>query len=388
MRIFLPILAIIAVTISAVFGLKHFKKKPPPKTPIVRIEQVETVTLQPQTHTVEIHSQGTIAAKTKGVLSMEVSGKIISMAPAFIDGGMFDEGDQLLEINPTAYQAAVAQAHAQIAQAELKLQEEQARSEQALKEWKAAQSLTSEKPSDLVLRKPQLAFAKANLEAAKANLKLAERNLSQTKLIAPYAGVIEERLVEVGQVVSPGTPVARAYNNDSLEVKLPISSREVDFLQMKNPAGVTLHVQTATGNKVWNATLVRNSGTVDPRTRFHHVIAEVSIQPEDRGHLLPGQFVTAKIQGQTLENIYRIPRRALLKDDTVYIVTKDDRLLKRNVNILYREQDYLLVDKGLEPGDTLSLTRLKVMNDKMKVRRSDTSAPKQITPKSQTQGTK
>jgi hypothetical protein len=112
------------------------------------------------------------------------------------------------------------------------------------------------------------------------------------------------------------------------------------------------------------------------------------MQPEDRGHLLPGQFVTAKIQGQTLENIYRIPRRALLKDDTVYIVTKDDRLLKRNVNILYREQDYLLVDKGLEPGDTLSLTRLKVMNDKMKVRRSNTSASKQITPKSQTQRTK
>ena len=363
MRIFVPIFLIVGLTAGVVFGLSHFKKKKPPKKPIPRIEQVETLTVQPEDHTVILHSQGTIQAATRGMLSLEVSGKIISLAPQFQNGGECTKGDLLLTIDSTAYETAVAQAHAQIAQAELKLQEEEARSEQALKEWKAAQSLTQEKPSDLVLRKPQLASAKASLSAAKANLKLAESNLSKTKLIAPYAGVIEEKLVEVGQVVSPGTPVARAYSRESLEVRLPLSSLEIDFLREDKPSKVTLQ----SGTKSWEARISRHAGTVDTRTRFHHVIATVV---NSDGQLLPGQFVTAEIEGKILENIYRIPRRALLQNDTVYQVTKENRLKKRDIHILYREKDILLVDKGLEPGVSLSLTRLKIMNDKMKVKQA------------------
>ena len=374
MRIIVPIFLILALTGGVIFGLFQFKKKKPSKKPIPRIEQVETLTIQPENHTVVLHSQGTIQAATRGMLSLEVSGKITSLVPQFQNGGEFAKGDLLLTIDSTAYEAAVAQAHAQIAQAELKLQEEEARSEQALKEWKAAQNLTSEKPSDLVLRKPQLALANVSLDAARANLKLAESNLQKTQLIAPYSGIIEEKLVEIGQVVSPGTPIARAYSQEILEVKLPLSSEEIDFLKENKPSRVTLH----SGAKSWKAEVSRHSGTVDPRTRFHHVIAKIM---NTDGQLLPGQFVTAEIEGKSLQNIYRIPRRALLRDDVVYLVTNEDKLLKREINILYRQKDTLIVDKGLEPGVTLSLTRLKVMNDKMKVKRVGASeAPAAVEP--------
>lgn len=370
MRIFLPILLIVALTVAGVFGLSKFKKKSPPKAPIVRVEQVETLRIDPQTHTILLHSQGTIQAKTQGILSTEVSGKIVSLSPAFQKGGIFKKGDLLLTLDTTAYEAAVAQAKVQIAQAELKLQEEQARSEQALKEWEAAQSLTREKPSDLVLRIPQLALAKTSLEAANSHLKLALQNLDRTKLLAPYNGIIEEKLVEIGQVVAPGTPVAKAYSQESLEVHLPLSALEFDFIQTAEPTEVTLLAETGTGLKSWKAQVDRNTGIVDPRTRFHHVIATIQPQQKEQMPLYPGQFVTAEISGITVNEIYRIPRQALLNDNTVYEVTPEDRLRRRQVHILYREKEYLLVDKGLEPGISLCLTRLNVMNDRMKVKRA------------------
>lgn len=356
--------------------LSKFKKKPEEKPPVVRIEQVETMPLKQTDHTLRIESQGTVRAATSGVLGTEVSGKILKVSESLQEGGRFGKGDLLLTIDPIPYEAALAKAQADYSRAVVAFKEEEARAEQALKEWQAAQTLTTEKPSSLVLRKPQLELAKAQLLAAEKAVELAGQNLEKTKVQAPYSGVVVEKLVETGQVVAPGTPLAQIYGSDAMEVPLPLSALETGFLDLANQHTVTLHVENGQGHWTWQGTIDRNSGSVDPKTRLHRYIAKIDTNNEvpGRPELLPGQFVTATIDGPVLPKVFRIPRHAYRNDGSVYLVTKGDTLLKRDIQILFREQDHLIVDKGLAPGETLCLSRLPIMNDKMKVRRAGNKA--------------
>ena len=359
--------------------LSKFKKKPEEKPPVVRIEQVETMPLEAVDHILRIESQGTVRAAVSGALGTEVSGKVLSVAENFQEGGRFQEGDLLLTIDSVAYEAALAKAKADHSRAVVAFKEEEARAEQALKEWEAAQSLTTEKPSDLVLRKPQLELAKAQLKAAEAAVVLAKQNLEKTKVKAPYSGVVVEKLAEAGQVVAPGTPLARIYGSGVMEVPLPLSSMETGFLDPGKEHPVSLNFENGKGTWTWEGTVERDAGAVDQKTRLHRFIATVRIQNEGSGQpeLLPGQFVTATIEGPSLAKVFRIPRHAHRNDGSVYLVTKEDTLLKRDIHVLYREQDHLVVDKGLEPGETLCLSRLPIMNDKMKVRRANQGKAKQ-----------
>ena len=311
---------------------------------------------------------------------MEVTGKIISTGPTFQLGGRFKKGDVLLTIDPADYEAAKAHADATLARAKLAHLEENARAEQARQEWEAAKGAGGDQePSPLVLRQPQLELAEAELASAQQAADLARRNLERTRLRAPYDGVLTEKLADIGQVVAggPAAPVARAYSTEVLEVRLPISSLEITFLELQTKPAAQLTANIGGREWTWGARIERDAGQVDRATRFHHLVARIDTSGGEPGRpgLLPGQFVTATIAGETLAGLFRVPRQAFVSEDELYLLTPQDTLLRRRVNILYRLPDALLVDEGLAPGDTLNLTRLQFMNDGLQVRRPARPAP-------------
>ena len=359
------------------FGLlSKFKKKSKPKPPPAQVALVETIGLAPVDHTLRIETQGTVRALVSGSIGTEVAGRILEISSTLKEGSRVNKGDMLLTIDPTAYEVALAKSLADLSMANVAHKEEEARGEQALREWEAAGSLTDGKPSDLVLRKPQLELAKAQLKAAEAAVTLASQNLERTKVLAPFTGVITAKLVEAGQIVGAGAPIARAYGTESMEISLPLSSLEAGFLPKESQALVELEVETGTGTWLWQATIDRDAGTIDPQTRLHHVIAKVDLNSAREGapELLPGQFAKATIQAAQLRGVFRIPREAYRNDGSVFLVTAEDRLLRKEVHVLHREQAHLVVDQGLQAGETLCLSRLNIMNDRMKVRRAG-SAP-------------
>ena len=340
--------------------------------------------LQPETVQVPIHSQGTVEAATRGNLSMEVAGKIITTGPAFRSGGRFKKGEVLLAIDPADYHTAKARADAVLARAKLAHMEETARAAQARQEWEAAKGENPQEPSPLVLREPQLDLAKAELLSAQQAADLARRNLERTQLRAPYDGVLTEKLADIGQVVAggPGAPVARAYSTEVLEVRLPVSSQEISFVDLPTRPAVQLTADIGGREWKWQAQVVRDAGQVDRGTRFHHLVAQIEAGNGEAGRpgLLPGHFVTAPIQGKSIAGLYRVPRQAFVNNDALYLVTPEDTLLRRKVNVLYRLPGVLLVNRGLSPGDTLSLTRLQFMNDGLQVCRTGEPAPETDSP--------
>jgi RND family efflux transporter MFP subunit len=340
--------------------------------------RVRTVELQPQPYQIAIQSQGTVRARTESTLIPEVSGRVTEVASNFREGGFFDEGDVLLEIDSSDYRTAVVRAEASLAEARVRLAEEEARAIQAQIDWERLG--TGETPPELVLRGPQLALARANVAAAEANLEEARRNLERTRIVAPYAGRVLTKHVDVGQVVSLGTPLAEVYAVDYAEIRLPLTSEQYAMLDMpavvrgeNRPSfSIPVTLTAAFGQETvsWSGRVVRVEGAIDARSRQIYVIAQVDdpYGPQHAHPLKVGLFVEAEIEGKTLEDMYILPRTALREARYVLTLTDDNRLRRVPVDPAWTTREEVVFrEPSIVPGTRASLTQMALAIDGMQV---------------------
>jgi len=275
----------------------------------------------------------------------------------------------LLQIDPSDYETGLLRAQATLASRKAQYADQKARSEQALKDWT---NLGREgEPSDLVLRKPQLAEALAGVQAAEAELKEAERNLQRTRIRVPYDGLVRSKLVDVGQYVGPGTPLGVTFAVDIAEIRLPLSSSDLAFLNLPSATRlekgrqipVTLTTENGNAGEAWQGEIVRTEGIVDQSSRVVYAVAEVvdpygalgrSTQPE----LKMGTFVRAEIQGLRVENVVKLPRSVLRPDDTVLIANEDRLLEVRPVTVARAEPRLVYISDGLVEGELVITTSM------------------------------
>ena len=354
-----------------------------PKTerqrPRAALPTVEVITLQQQDYQVRVESRGTLMPRTSSSLVPEVAGRIIAVADNFRNGGFFAAGDQLLQIDPRNYENAVTIARSELAQTQLTLAEEQAHAVQARRNWEKLQ-LDGE-PTPLTLRTPQLENAQAALAAANARLRQAEIELERTRIIAPYAGRILTKKVDLGQYVSPGTALADIYASDAVEIRLPINSEEQRFLylpenyldqQKTENSGAPVLFSSRTGDQQhqWQGRLVRTEGSIDTRSRQLFVIGQIDnpyLRQEGRPALKIGQFLEAQIFGKQLKDVYVLPRQAVRGTNTVHLIDNDNRLQRRHLEIIWRDAKHLIASGPLQAGERLSLTALPFAADGIQV---------------------
>jgi RND family efflux transporter MFP subunit len=316
-------------------------------------------------------SQGPVRPRTETVLVPEVSGKIIDVSPNFIAGGFFRKGEVLLQIDPSDYEAAFKRAQADLASRRAQYADQKARSEQALKDW---QNLgRAGEPSDLTLRKPQLAEALAGVQAAEADLQKAERDLARTRIKLPYEGLVRSKQVDVGTFVTPGTTLGVTFAIDTAEIRLPLSSRDVAYLHL--PSATDMRdsprprvVLTAAGSGIggeWQAEIIRTEGVVDETSRVIYAVAQV-VDPygvlgmSAQAELRVGSFVRAEIQGLRAENVVVLPRSVLRADDSVLIANEQRKLEIRPVSVLRAEPETVYISHGIEDGELVISTALDV----------------------------
>jgi RND family efflux transporter MFP subunit len=371
MKKLLPLVILLGALILFVL-LLVFKPDANEVTPERPVTSVEIITAQPETVTLTVRSQGTLLPRTESDLSAEVSGRIIHVSDAFQAGGYIRKNDRLLEIDPADYFAAVTAQAAELANAELALAQETALAEQATADWTA---LGEGKASDLTLRKPQLALAKARISAAKAALDRAERDLARTKILAPYDGRVLETMVDLGQFVigNPGNPVARVFATDQAEIRLPISTREAEFLETRDRRQrfVQLRKANTPDSPVWTARFARIEATVNPKSRLLYVVAALDNPFEPSATHLEtlrrGQFMNAEIEGRTVSEVYRLPRFALRGSNTVYVVTDEKTLITRKVEILKSDTESVIISSGIGAGERVAVSPIAYFVENMPV---------------------
>jgi len=324
---------------------------------------VDVVWAQPATRALSVKTQGTVHPHREIQLVSQVSGMVEGVSGNFAQGGFFSAGETLVKIEAVDYEFAIARAESQVAASKQVVAEEEGRALQARREWR---DLGSVQANDLFLRKPQIASAKASLRAAEADLAAARLDLKRTAISAPFNGRIKEKLVDVGQYIAPGTPVATLYDTDVVDVRLPLTDRQVALLELPlnsgsqdvstviNPA-VTVRAHFGNREWEWQGNIVRTDAIIDMNSRVVYAVAQVN-EPfkatpgSQRPPLSPGLFVEASIEGRSLDNVSELPRAALDTDGKVMIVGEDGRAQLRDVEVLQSNADYVWL-RGLLPGE-------------------------------------
>jgi RND family efflux transporter MFP subunit len=367
-KVVLPLLILIAALAISLLIMQS-TENPERRTRKTPATTVDVTQLNKQTYQVTIRTQGTVKPRTESTLIPEVSGRIIKTSKNFREGAFFEAGEELLQIEGSNYQIAVTVAEAQLAEAQLSFAEEKALADQALKNWHRLGKTTS--PTALVLHKPQLARAKAGVASARALLKQAQLNLKRTRVIAPYAGRVLEQPVDIGQYVSPGTILAKIYAVDYAEIRLPLSNRQLEFVEIpesyrgesnsqNQSTEVTLTVNLGNQQHQWLGQIVRAEGTYDIKSRRLFVVAQVENpygreQPQ-KPPLKVGQYVEAQIKGKTLKGVFVIPRSAVRENSQILLVDKHNKLQMRAIKAIWEDDQVLVINSGITEGELLCLT--------------------------------
>ena len=375
-RFILPVLTL-GAAVGACGWFLHSQPQPKTKDDSTRIFPVKAARVVPQDFTVTLDSRGTVRPRTQSSLIPEVAGMVIEISPSLREGDFFEAGEVLLRIDPRDYQAAIVIAQGDVAKAQAALDEERARAAQAIEDWRHLGR--SGEPPPLVARRPQVAEVEARLAAAKATEAKARHAFERTTLSAPYAGCVMKKMVDLGQVVTPGTNLAEIYSIDVAEVELPLTNRDLGFLDLpesyrgeksddSQPGPAVLLKATYGGRDFhWTGTVVRAAGAIDDLSRQLYVTVQVKdpYRRKDRETppLKSGLFVEAEITGHTLHNVFLVPRSAVRDGSNVLLIDENNRLRKRPVTVVWSTRDHVVSNDGLSAGDMLCLTRLPVAVD-------------------------
>ena len=346
---------------------------PPIEPPGVRVHAVDLTNVD-----MSVISEGTVRPRTESELVPEISGRVTAIGPSFAEGGFFEEGDTLLEIDPFDYEQALIAARSQLAQSRLRLAQEAAEAEIALREWN---EIGQGDPRALTLREPHLEDARAAVAAAEANLVRAERDLDRAEIKAPYAGRVRRKNVDVGQFVTMGNSLATIYSVDVAEIRLPLPDAELAYLNLplayrdgesRTGPQITVRTTFAGATYAWEGRIVRTESEIDPISRMVHVVAEVqdpyrSGPDPNRPPLAVGMYVDAEIEGRRFDQIAVIPRSALRGRDQVMVVDDENRLRFRTIDILRLTTTSIYVRQGLSDDERIAVTTVDSPTDGMLV---------------------
>jgi len=374
-----PIVVLASIAAAVLMWLS--KADPETREADALVPVVEVVSVVRRSLPLSVFTQGTVMPRTETTVIAEVAGKIESVAPVFEVGGVFQKGEVLVRIDRSDYETALSAARADVARARLRLAEEEALAEQAMRDWN---KLGAGEASDLVLRQPQLAEVRAAAEAAKAALALARKNLERTEVRAPYDGIVKEKFVDVGQFVTglSGNALAVIYAIDFAEIRLPINDHELAFLNVtgfngekpseENRPAVVLKAEFGGKAQQWEGVVDRTEGLIDARSRLVYIVAQVEdpyrMKTPGVGSPLPmGLFVEAEIEGKVIHDIFLLPRSALIDGDRMLVVDPENRLYSRPVSVVKRDTRNVVVDDGLESGEQVCVSPVEFVVEGMAV---------------------
>jgi RND family efflux transporter MFP subunit len=359
----LPV-GVIAVAYSVAIVIRNLGPELDVITPEPQALVVRVVMAEQQQVRLTIESQGEVDAEHMIDIANEVPARVVRVSPAFVAGGYFKTGDVLLELDATDYELARVRAQAKVAEAVEDLEVEE--TEAAL----AKEGL-------FPMRDARVDSAKAQVASARADLAQAEADLRRTKVRAPFDGRILFTTIGLGQYVSKGESLGRIFSTDIAEIRLPLTDQQLRFLELPFGAGsneqllntpVTLRAEIGGQRIEFPAYLHRMEGAVDPDNRVWYAVARVDDpyglnDAERTTPLVVGLFVEATIEGRVVEQVFKLPRSALRKQNDVLVVDSDNRLRQRKVELLRTDFESAYVTSGLQPGDQVCVSPVEAFVD-------------------------
>jgi RND family efflux transporter MFP subunit len=297
-----------------------------------RIINVEVMTLAPRPFVEVIRLTGVVKADQDVVVSAEESGVVQEL---FVDkGARVAEGQALIKLDDRVLSGQVDQARAQ--------------AELARETWERRRRLWEEDQVGSEIAYLEARFA---AEQTAASLRVLEERLARTTVRAPIGGILDAREVEVGSMVSPGTPVGRIVDLNPAKIEAGVPERFALDVTQGTTARVTLDVFP---DEVLEGRITYVGASVDARSRTFPV--EFRVRNAD-GRLKPEMVATMELVRRTLEDAIVIPQEALVRVEDGFVafaLAADGQTVEaRSVRVGSGQRNQVVVESGLEVGDRL-----------------------------------
>jgi multidrug efflux pump subunit AcrA (membrane-fusion protein) len=376
-----------------------------------RTAAVTTIVVEARPLAPEVRGYGNVRAAERWAAVAEVAGTITWRLPALEPGNILPAGTEVLRIDPSAYELALAQAEADLAALEaeitqLDVEEENTRRILAIEENRLAlarrelgrvQELVAQGAApptradeqeratlqiersvaelvnalDLIpSRRTRLEAQVARTEAARGR---AERDLEKTRITTPFELRVGEVHVEALQFAAAGQPLVTADGVARVEVtaQIPLEafprlvgaarSGEMIGMAALEAAGerITAIVSLiADPSQSWQGRLVRVEGALDPQARSVPVVVAVDdpyagADPPERLPLVPNMYVEVTLTGPEGPPRISVPDHVVHGGDTLYLRDPDGRLELRAVTLAFRQRGLAVIESGLEPGEAV-----------------------------------
>lgn len=347
--------ALIAVGVIVVIVLlQMFVFRPRPvEVEAVKVEQGEVE------DAVSNSQAGTLRARRRSRVGADRAGRVVSMPRR--EGEPVARGELLAQLDPSTasnrldlarrdlevQKATVASARAAFDLARLQFERTQElHSRQVISDGEMDQVRTQFEEA-----RAALAAAEAGVGRAQAGVRVAQDDVDHMRVVAPYAGVVAQRLVEVGESVIPGQPVVEFVSLAELYVSAAIDEVDIGRLREGLPARVTLdpYRGVAWDGRVTRVFPVVNDQIEQNRTLEVEVdLAADSTKPTPR----PGSSADVVIVLDVRKGVLRVPTFAVLEDKRVLLI-ENGKAVARDVTIGLRNWEWAEVRSGLSGGETV-----------------------------------
>ena len=363
---------------------------------------VETLTADPGLFEDVVDLTGTVATNNDAALSPDVPGTLTFVAPV---GTFVRAGGLVAQVRAQGQQAGVAQAQAgvaqaragiaqaqaqvataeagvraaraqrQAAQAQLDLAQDQYRRQLPLVrdsilsalEFRSVETQLANARSGVAQADAAIAQAQGQLNAARqgvvaaragesaseAGVRSAQTQLGNTRVTAPFAGVVQERLMTAGELATPGMPVVRIVSGGAVKVEAGVPERYAGEIRVGSQVRITpsANEANARGGRV---TFV--GAAIDPQTRTFPV--EIQVSNED-GALKPAMVVRLGITRAILENVVVVPQEAIVRDErgtSVFVAEARGGATvaaRREVVLGPTSGDNVVIESGVRAGEAV-----------------------------------
>lgn len=195
-------------------------------------------------------------------------------------------------------------------------------------------------------QKIKLFLTRFNVYKNYFNVKNLEIILEKHFFYAPFNGTILTADLREGSSVRSGTKLGEVLNLDNLELEVPIPAQDVKWIDKSSPVILT----SSELDGKWSGIIKRIGSSIDPQSQT--IQAYISLIGSSKDLIFSGIYLSAEIPGLKIPMSYSVPRKAVYEEKYVYTV-ENGTLQKREINIIRRETNSVLVDGGLKNGDTL-----------------------------------
>ncbi|MBW0145740.1 efflux RND transporter periplasmic adaptor subunit [Sphingomicrobium sp. B8] len=264
-------------------------------------------------------------------------GRVVSVLAE--PGDWVRQGQLLAQIERSVQSQEAAQIRANVAAA----QADAALAKNELDRAKALEERGFVSKADIDRKQAAYDAANARVRVNQAQLGATNARIAQLDVRAPTSGLILDRNVEVGQVVSAGTPMLfRMARGGEMEMRAKLSQQDLNRVSVGMPVEVT----PVGSDKVFTGTIWQVSPVIDPQNRQGEVRIAI---PYDEA-IRPGGFAEARISGG-VTSAPLLPQSAVLADaagNYVYIVNDNDEVERRNVTVGRVDDEGVTIAAGID----------------------------------------